>query len=613
MKIFVSILTPLISISAFSQTLKTFNGTFNDGKLQNGTAVYTYYEDPETHENVKQGSFKYTFNGKADYQGYKQTITGNFEKGLKTGNWTYIISMTDFGNNNPYFTGTVSLVANYKNGYADGNWKEVRSYKTREKFYSYGQYKWGPFGPLKTMTIDMNFKNGYIVGSVSISDEFANFKATGNFDSNSLCTGSWIINDIGWGKNRELIYKDNFLYEFIARSNTGSVESGTTKYQNGYDLYIKGKTLTPSEREEEGITIDTACGKNLCAATNNIQEYFPKLFSVDYFLYEYIGGDLSFKEGIKGGCDIQVKQTSFSILSESFIFSNAIDAEKSGDLLKAYDYYSRINLNNFKPSDRNKVTRKISELSPKVDSLILINREKSDFILQYIKNQYDSLIADFQETSKSFKIRTVKEYDKYTYKYIDKHPKGIGYNEFVNPWDEKYAEDAFKCFAMNKEFFEPYQRAITEHYFLTLKAILNEENAVNKSSFNFNFNKNNHTIYNYDREVLLKNISNAKVNYNKSKSMMILALNYEEKIKKIDSLNNENRNKSLFSKYSLVLADFQAKYNAYPGLDECHIILNEANSFLEKVISLYTFENKELEKQIKSAETVDQIKSIIIH
>ena len=78
----------VLSLSAYCQTLKTFNGTFNDGKLQNGTAVYTYYEDPNTHEYLKQGAFKYTFTGKGDYQGYDQTITGNFEKGLKNGTGT---------------------------------------------------------------------------------------------------------------------------------------------------------------------------------------------------------------------------------------------------------------------------------------------------------------------------------------------------------------------------------------------------------------------------------------------------------------------------------------------------------------------------------------------
>ncbi|GGC95209.1 hypothetical protein GCM10011508_23020 [Flavobacterium lutivivi] len=611
MKKIFTIIISLIAINAIGQTLKSFNGPFTDGKTQNGTAVYTYYEDPDTREYLKQGAFKYTFNGKGDYQGYDQTITGNFEKGLKHGTWTYTIIMTDFGSGNPYYTGTVTLVANYKNGYADGNWKEVRSYKQRKKFLSYGQYKWDPFGPVKTMTINMNFKNGYLVGAVSINDEFANFKATGSYDNNGLAIGTWIINDMGWGKNRELIYKDNYLYEFVARSNQGEVLEGSTKYQKGYDNLDSAKSMTPTEREEAGISIDTICGGS-CAATNNIQEYFNKLLVNDYFLYDFIKGDLTYKEGIKGGCDIQVRQTNFTALSENSDFKNAEDAFNKGELIKAYDFYSKIKLDNIKPSERSKVTGKIAELNPKVEALIESYHANGEFFQQYIKSQYDSLVADFNSTKKSFKIKTVKEYDKYTYQYVDKKPTRIGYGEYVNPWDEQYAENATKCFETNKEFYEPYQRAITEYYFKFDKALDAEESAVKKSSMSITFNKTNHTFYAYDKQVFLKNIATAKENYNKAKSMMSLSLKFDENVKQIEKLNDENKKKTLFTKYSLVLADFQTKYNAYPSLDECINILNEANSFLAKVISLYSTDTKELEKQLKSAETVEQIKSIIL-
>ena len=288
-----------ISIVALSQKLKTFSGAFADGKSQNGNAVYTYYEDPETHEYVKQGLFKYIFVCKSGYKGYNQTISGSFDKGLKNGLWTYIITMIDFGDDN-YSTGTVTLVSNYKNGYANGNWKEVRSIKTRRRNY----YKWGLFGPLKTMNINMNFKNGSIVGNVNINDGFAKFKATGNYDNNSLCIATWLIDDLGWGKHKELIYKDNFLYEFIARDNNGKVLEGTTKYQKDYDNYVKAKAMTDIERKYAGFTIKSNCGEDNCAATNNIKSYFIKLLENDVFLYDSIGGDMSFKDGFKGGCEL---------------------------------------------------------------------------------------------------------------------------------------------------------------------------------------------------------------------------------------------------------------------------------------------------------------------
>ena len=288
----------------YSQTLKTFNGIFNAGLLPNGTATYTYYEDPITHEYLKQGAFKYSFIGKGDYAGYNVTVTGSFNKGLKNGAWSYVIAMTDFGSGNPYMTGTISLTSNYKNGYADGNWKEVMSYKNRKKYLTYGKYSWEPYEALKTMTASMNFKNGKLAGPVNINNEFTNFKVTGNYDNNSLCTGTWIINDMGWGNNKELIYKDNFLYEFIGRNNSGEV-NGNEKHQADYDNLVKAKGMTSNERQDAGLIIDTVCGGDLCAATNNIKDYFPKFLSPDYFLYEFIGGDLTYKEGFKGGCNLK--------------------------------------------------------------------------------------------------------------------------------------------------------------------------------------------------------------------------------------------------------------------------------------------------------------------
>ena len=364
-----SILLVLTMSYSFGQTLKTFNGPFNDGRSQNGNATYTYYEDPNSHEYLKQGIFKYTFKGQEGYKGFNETITGNFEKGLKNGIWSYIITMTDFGQGNPYTTGTVTLTANYKNGYADGNWKQVRALKNRNLYLVYGQYKWNPFDALKTMSIDMNFKSGYLVGAVNINDEFAKFKASGSYDNNSLCLGTWLINDMNWGKNRELIYKDNTLYEFIARGNNGEVLEGTTKYQENYDNLTKAKVMPPLEREEAGLSIDTVCGKDLCAATNNIKDYFPNMFSNDYFLYEFIGGDLSFKEGFKGGCNINVTQHNYTPLSENNSYNDAEVFFKKNELLRAYEEYTQIDLNNIKPSQKKLVTVRINLIKSQIPEI----------------------------------------------------------------------------------------------------------------------------------------------------------------------------------------------------------------------------------------------------
>ena len=93
--------------------------------------------------------------------------------------------------------------------------------------------------------------------------------------------------------------------------------------------------------------------------------------------------------------------------------------------------------------------------------------------------------------------------------------------------------------------------------------------------------------------------------------MMNLALKFEDNIKKVEKSNNENKKKTLFNKYSIVLNDFQNNYNAYPSIDDCIAILTDANSFIDKVVTLYSQDTREIEKLLKDADTVNDIKSII--
>ena len=594
--------------------------------------------------------------------------------------------MADFGNDNPYYTGTVSLIANYKNGYADGNWKEVRSYKTRKKYFSYGKYTWDAFGPIKTMTINMNFKKGYIVGAANVNDGFANFKVTGSYDNNSLCTGTWIINDLGWGKNKELIYKDNCLYEFIARGNAGEVLEGSTKYQYNYDNLLKIKTMSASEREESGLILDTICGENSCPATNNLKSYFPKLLSVDYFLYEFIGGDLTFKEGgFKGGCEIQVNSTSYTPLTNISKYKEAEEFYNKNEIIKAYEKYSSIDVNKVKPSERKIVTDKIAILSPKVETLIEIYEKNDEFFgnaRAYIRNKSDSLTADFKLLAKDFAIKKIYKTQKIdeTRGYdVQIDPQG---DYCTQPWKPNYnvmpdyhAKTALECLKKNSEFYEAYQRIITEYYYKYVLVLIDEERALKKESATYN--GKNHSFYVNDKEKFISNISEAKKQYELSKRLIPIFINVEEKHKLL--IDSTKINKSLTSKYLLIYNDLKIKYNTASTITECQNNLNllniksdsalslvkldnlsiekknqvenlnsqtkkkvlyakyiyvyndvmvkyhsfssfgdgtkyitELNIFSDKVITLYSQETKDLEKQLKDAETVEQIKTKIL-
>ena len=619
MKKILSILMTLLTLSTFSQTLKTFNGAFSDGKLQNGIAVYTYYEDPETHEYLKQGSFKYTFNGKGDYVGYNQTITGNFEKGLKTGTWTYSITMSDFGSKNPYFTGTISLVSNYINGYADGNWKEVRSYKTRNKYFSYGKYIWEAFGPVKTMTINMNFKNGYIVGSVNINDEFDNFKATGNYDNNSLCIGTWFINDMGWGKNRELIYKDNYLYEFIARSNSGAVEEGTTKYQFGYDNLIKARVLTKEEREEAGLNIDTICGGTSCAATNNIQSYFPKLFSVDYFLYEFIGGDLSFKEGFKGGCDIQINKSNYSNLKSIREYIDGEYSFNTSDWLNAYKNLSEIKLNILKPSDKNIIKNKLSIVENKLDSQILDYKANELYFKEFIKNKLDTLEYNRTILTKQIPLKTFN--DAYGTKVAigqNNLPQKLNDNfndikfNFENPWNNENWLISKKCFEKNEGLYNIAQIIATYEYFKLFNLLNDELEKIDNYKIKLKYKDSNISFYSKDKQIFLSDIDEGEKSYKLSQDLINLQVKCIEMKDEISDLSKLHKKKNLFEKYTIVYNDMNSKLQNYSNLQTTIENAESLLIFLKNIIEIYPTDTKELEKNLKNLENSDQIKTILL-
>ena len=607
-------LISFVVFSSFGQTLKAFSGPFEDGRGENGTATYSYYEDPETREYTKQGAFKYVFNGKNQFEGFEQTISGNFDKGLKNGNWTYKITLVDFKRGNIFYTGTVVLVTNYKNGYADGNWKEVFTYKTRSRFIQYGAYKWEPYTPLKNVNITMNFKGGDIVGAVNIDDEEENFKATGSYDANSITTGTWVINDLNKGVNLEIINKDNYFYEFIGRSNSGEILDGTFKDQIGYDRFIKDNTLTSEEKEETGMYIDTLCGKS-CEATSRINSYFGDYFlNNDFFLYKYIKGDRTFyaHDGtytIRGGCSIRARNMSYTPLSQNYNFKKAAEAEENNSLIEAYTLYNKVDLSQLKPSDRKKVAERSAIVNTKVDQLLASYFSEDEWTKEFIKSLNTAMDADFNSVKNTFKIKQVKVYNQNTRQTEEKQIVGVN---CAAPWDFGI-DNAYFCFEKNLEFYEPYQRVLTLCYLLYTNKISEETGNVEDAEATMSYKSNNsYTYYAYEKETFNSNIAAFKKIYDDAKTMMDLALQLGEKSKKIELLNDQNKKKTLFSKYSMVLGDFQTKYLAFSTLETYLKDLIEANAFLDKVINLYAIDSDAIEKQLKSAETVDQIKQLIL-
>ena len=272
---------------------------------------------------------------------------------------------------------------------------------------------------------------------------------------------------------------------------------------------------------------------------------------------------------------------------------------------------------------------KISEMIEKFNS-------NSEFFNDYIKTQYDSLINDFKTLKADFKIKSIKEYTNNNYQYYEKIPeKASNYCNCVKPWNHfdalenqrnnrynydndelldkhYYASKAFKCFEINKEFYEPYQRAITEAFYKYDEALTKEETNIKNSGGSFNYENKNIQICNYDKSTFLNNLKVAKDNYEISKTVKSSYSKALENKLNITNLIEENKKKTLFKKYLIVYEDISNKINAYPGLAEVISLLNSLNSFSDKVIGLCSQETKELEKKLKDAKTTEQIQFVIL-
>ena len=244
----------------------------------------------------------------------------------------------------------------------------------------------------------------------------------------------------------------------------------------------------------------------------------------------------------------------------------------------------------------------------------------SMFFNKYIENQYDSLELDKVYFAKKIALKATYDYDYRYYSttdekgvtkrvsssiYIDANT--IDFN-VIEPWNNKTWEIAKLCFESNKDVYNPIQQVITDYLFRYKNFLINEEKNIKKTSFNFNFENVNHSFYTYDKTTFLNNLSLSKKNYNLAKSLLDL----ESKKTQIETLQSQNKKKTLFAKYQIVYKDFNSTLQNNTELATMADNIGNLNLFLDKVIALYSQDTKELEKQLKNAETVESIKAIIL-
>ena len=467
-----------------SQSIKKFTGEFtNDGKYgQHGIVEFSYFEDSITREYVKHGKFKYTFNGIGEYKGFIQSISGQFEKGLKVGKWTYTINKLDYKENgeNKYYTGIVSLISNYKDGYANGNWNYYSNLKYRSQIIKYPGYVWSEYKNLGLDTINVNFKNNLIVSSLHINDKYSNYKADVFFDTNGYCDSSWHIIDNSLDLIRDIKFKKGFKVESVNRHLSDfSVEKAENNYTYFDRLnYYNSLDIINAERQKCSIDTISTIGSEIY-----FYEYFKRLLNNDNFIYSSIGGDLSFRDKFNGCYEVHFKE--FASLKDIEGFLENYNNYYTEDTAYAIFKLTKKNIDDFMPSDRNIINNFIKKMTNvnRLGNLKNFNsfRFQNDSLGMYLtwnrgnirydqlskddKYIVDNLIKLFKDTF-SNSLKFSKNLDLVTRDLFQTYSKFLIKNNIYDPFESK-TSTKYECFYSDKLFKkEVYQNDFSNGYIL---------------------------------------------------------------------------------------------------------------------------------------------------
>ncbi len=112
----------LLGLENSSAQLKTYTGPYKIASTYgqgNATATYTYIEDPNTLQRMKNGNFSLILKNPANIPMVVE-VTGKYKNNLKDGNWITKVTYTNMENEGKYYSGTKIINCNYKDGYQNG-------------------------------------------------------------------------------------------------------------------------------------------------------------------------------------------------------------------------------------------------------------------------------------------------------------------------------------------------------------------------------------------------------------------------------------------------------------------------------------------------------------
>ena len=249
-----------------TKSLKTGNMEYSAGTDFTGTAIYQYYQDPNTSEEVMHGTFKASGLSKSNFGYSSFSITGQFVNGYRNGLWTFIKQRKDVPiEGGSYSTGKLKSTQNFKNGLPNGKWKLHETWKARDLLELYGKTVWGHYCNSIEDSASTTFKDGVAVGETYC-------KKYGDVTKATLNNNGFIIGLYRDGEGTMTFNSNAVMTKWDADIlNNELIESG--------EKYLTGK-ISKSELNARSISVDTI---------SNVFTYMPDVF--EQYFFEGVGGD----------------------------------------------------------------------------------------------------------------------------------------------------------------------------------------------------------------------------------------------------------------------------------------------------------------------------------
>lgn len=257
----VTLLLLCISLASVAQDLKTYQGTYLNGK-----ASYTYFDNQQA-DRIYQGPFSFV---EKTYS-YK----GSFQDNFRQGDWKISAYKKTVSNPSKHKVRlTSTLTGTYEKGALDGAWK----------FSQYVQF-YHPKTKRLTSNIDKmeaqaTFKNGFFTGEISLkhTENRIVYTYTGQFNDLGQAEGIWLIESNK--KLEKTIYSKGMIVSRLVKDLTTGEKlvdyDSSTFIASFWKAFDKKKGL--SETGNRLYFLDTVASTNLA-----VQAWTNTVFNYDYY------------------------------------------------------------------------------------------------------------------------------------------------------------------------------------------------------------------------------------------------------------------------------------------------------------------------------------------